>query len=249
MEQACKSCTHTIEGNFCSECGQKKYKRIDRKYLIDEVQYIAIHTNKGFFYSVKNILKNPGKTARDFIEGNRVNHYKPLYLAFILSGISTFIAYKLVDFNTLIIKYFEHLGTPTSKMDGVFQFMTSYISMISLMLVPIFAVFTYLVFRKWGQNYYEHVIMNAYFQCYYTIIYIFIYPLIYILGNNMFYFGLILTGLMLILPFLSVWFYKGFYSDKPLKNIIFKVFLVFLLVFICYILSIILIIILKLLMN
>ncbi len=61
MENNCLNCNHPIIDNFCSNCGQKKFKRIDRKYLIDEVQYLVVHTNKGFFYSIKNILKNPGK--------------------------------------------------------------------------------------------------------------------------------------------------------------------------------------------
>jgi hypothetical protein len=67
MENTCLNCNHLITENFCTYCGQKKYKRIDRKYLTDEVQYMVIHTNKGFFYSLKNIIKAPGKTARDIL--------------------------------------------------------------------------------------------------------------------------------------------------------------------------------------
>lgn len=65
MENNCLNCSRPITENFCSNCGQKKYKRIDRKYLIDEVQYLAVHTNKGFFYSIKNVARNPGKTAKN----------------------------------------------------------------------------------------------------------------------------------------------------------------------------------------
>ena len=61
MEDNCKNCGTLITGNFCNNCGQKKYKRIDKKYLIDEFQYTILHTNKGFFYTVKNLFKNPGK--------------------------------------------------------------------------------------------------------------------------------------------------------------------------------------------
>ncbi len=84
MESNCKNCNEIIVENFCGNCGQKTYKRIDKKYIWDEIQYTLLHTNKGFLYSVKNILKNPGKTAREFINGDRVNHYKPILLAFAL---------------------------------------------------------------------------------------------------------------------------------------------------------------------
>ena len=106
MEDNCKNCGTLITGNFCSNCGQKKYKRIDKKYLIDEFQYTVLHTNKGFFYTVKNLFKNPGKTTREFIDGNRVNHYKPILLAFVLTGISTFLAFKVIGINDMQAKAF-----------------------------------------------------------------------------------------------------------------------------------------------
>lgn len=57
---------------------------------MDEIQYTFLHTNKGLLYSIKHILKNPGNTAREFIDGNRVNHYKPILLTFLLGGIAGF---------------------------------------------------------------------------------------------------------------------------------------------------------------
>ena len=97
MENICKNCNQVITENFCANCGQKKYKKIDKKYIWDELQYTVFHTNKGLLYSVKNILKNPGKTAKEFIDGNRVNHYKPILLVFVLSGIATFISFKVLS--------------------------------------------------------------------------------------------------------------------------------------------------------
>jgi hypothetical protein len=39
-----------------------------------------------FLFRVKT-LRNPGKTAREYVEGNRVDHYKPIALTFVLAGI------------------------------------------------------------------------------------------------------------------------------------------------------------------
>lgn len=63
-ETNCRNCNEVIAINFCSNCGQKKYKRIDKNYIWEEIQYTTIHTNKGFLYSLKKIFKNPGATAR-----------------------------------------------------------------------------------------------------------------------------------------------------------------------------------------
>lgn len=57
---------------------------------------MLVHTNKGFLFSLKKIIVNPGKTAREFIEGNRVNHYKPIGMLFILSTIASFIYFKVL---------------------------------------------------------------------------------------------------------------------------------------------------------
>ena len=67
----CNSLAQTVNGNYCTECGQKKFKRIDHTYVFDEVKSFAFYTEKGFFYSVKNIILNPGKTARKFLEGRQ----------------------------------------------------------------------------------------------------------------------------------------------------------------------------------
>lgn len=107
MENFCKNCNQLITANFCANCGQKKFKRIDKKYIWDELQYTVFHTNKGLLYSVKNILKNPGKTAKEFIDGNRVNHYKPILLVFVLSGISAFISYKIIGLKEIMSDFYS----------------------------------------------------------------------------------------------------------------------------------------------
>ena len=234
-DNICKNCDLVIEQNFCANCGQKKYKRIDRKYLIDEVQYVAIHTNKGFFYSIKNILKNPGKTARDFVDGNRVNHYKPIGLAFILSGFSTFISFKFLNFKEMLAKSYTQMGIPEHTANPILTWITSYMSLFSLALLPIFAIFTYIVFKKWGQNFFEHIVMNAFFQCYYTLITILlIYPLLYFSKDNISLFLNITLVSTLIVPLLLMWFYKGFYPEKSWLGIVGKVILFFVLFILSY---------------
>jgi len=230
MENTCLNCNHLITENFCTYCGQKKYKRIDRKYLTDEVQYMVIHTNKGFFYSLKNIIKAPGKTARDFIDGNRVNHYKPLLMAFVLSGISAFISFKIIDMNSVMERYFAahtEQKIAVSWMNDLTSVMSSYSSALMLLLIPIVSIVTVLVFRKWGQNYYEHIIMNTYIQILYTIISIVLLsPIMYFLKDSPDTFMLVVIGsTFIIYPIIMTWFYKQFYSQKSISDVIIKVLL------------------------
>lgn len=228
MDQNCQNCSTLILNNFCDNCGQKKFKKIDRKYIWDEIQYTFLHTNKGFLYSVKNIIKNPGKTARAFIDGNRVNHYKPILLVFVLSGISTFISIKIIGFEKIMSAFYAKETLNSEYMNDVMTSLKSYNSIMMLLLVPVFALTTRLAFRKWGNNYYEHVIINAYIVCVYTLFSIIIIsPLLYLFKNNMDYFTMISSLTMLSAPFILVWFFKGFYPMKPIKSIVGRVLLTF----------------------
>ncbi len=241
IETVCQNCTNNIVENFCSHCGQKKYKRIDKKYIWDEIQYTFLHFNKGFLYSIKNIILNPGKTARTFIDGNRVNHYKPISLAFVLAGISAFLSLKLVNLGEIMQK----AATVKSAMNNDFMqkfmsFNEHYSSFIMLALVPIMAVFTKLVFRKWGQNYYEHVVMNAFGLCIYLIFSIIVVdPIAYFVKDDVNFVMRLVYYTMAFIPIFMVWFYHGFYPERKLKTIIWKVFLIVLLIFVTYILLII----------
>lgn len=236
MENKCQNCGQIITENFCSNCGQKKYKRIDRKYILEEIQYTFLHTNKGFLYSIKNIIKNPGKTAREFIDGNRVNHYKPILLAFVLSGISAFISYKIIGLNDILREFYSKQHINSQFTNDYISFTSSYNSIIMLMLVPFFALITKLAFKKWGQNYYEHVVMNAYILSFYTIINIIIlYPIIYLLKNNIDLIIPLTSISMLTIPFILFWFFKGFYPNKSLKSIIGRILLIILFTIIFFI--------------
>lgn len=227
MEATCLNCNTEITQNFCANCGQKKYKRIDRKYIWDEVQYSTVHMNKGFFYSLKNTLKNPGKTARTFIDGNRINHYKPIALAFILSGISAFISFKIIGFNEVMETIQDPQNKNPTMIKDVNAFTQTYNSLIFLALIPFFALFTKWSFKSWGHNFFEHVVMNAFILAYYNIISIILfYPLLYLFKDNLDAVFLIITLTMLSFLVIIPYFFKNFYAEHSFKSVL-KRFLLF----------------------
>lgn len=242
MAENCKNCDEIISASFCGNCGQKKFKRIDKKYIWDEIQYTILHTNKGFLYSVKNTLINPGKTAREYIDGNRVNHYKPILLTFVLSGLSTFLSYKVLNFKEMMDVYFSKQNLNSPAMVDSMAFVSSYNSIVMLILVPFFALATKIAFRKWGHNYYEHVVINAYVLSFYTLaIMILVYPFMFFFRHSPDMFLNLMGFAFLLTPVILVWFFKEFYKDKPLTSIVLKVLGTLLLVVLGYIALIILV--------
>lgn len=251
MDVTCPNCHHKITENFCGNCGQKKYKRIDRKYITDELQYSLLHTNKGFFYSLKKIIRNPGKTAREFVDGNRVNHYKPILLVFLLSSISAFVSFKLIGLLGIMKASYAEKGINSTVLTDMLSFMATYSSFMMMLSIPIFACFTKFAFWKWGHNYYEHVIMNAFIQAFYSVITLTVLsPILYLVKDDV---HLVMTitaaSIPLILPFLLIWFFKGFYPERKLKHIVLRVLLMGILVLIIYFLVIIITVIILVISN
>lgn len=241
MEENCTNCKEVITSNFCGHCGQKSYTRLDRSYVIDELKEILIYANKGFMYSVLKVAQNPGKTAKEFIEGKRVNHYKPILLVFVLSGISALISFQILNTQDLLAIYFTSKKIYSPFMADVFSSIAAYNSFIMLSLIPIFALLTKIVFRKSGNNYYEHLVMNAYILAFITILNIVIfYPTVYLFKekpavvHQLFVFSLSTS------PFVLVWFFKQFYPEYSFKKIILKMLWLFTLVILGYLLLIVL---------
>ncbi len=228
MSEICKNCAHEILINFCGNCGQKKAKRIDRNYIKDELQYTVLHMNKGFFFSIKQILKAPGRTAREFLEGNRVNHYKPILLVFVIAGISAFLTNTFIHPVEVMQKYSEaHPMKSAFDLNATNKIIYNYQSFVMLFTIPFMAFFTWLVFKKWGYNYYENVIINAYSLVSLLLLsIIFVLPIQYFLRDNPELFMIIpsiVSFLLMVLVF--PWFYINLYNNKSAGDVILRLLL------------------------
>lgn len=242
MSEICKNCSEEILLNFCGNCGQKKAKRIDRNYIKDEIQYTVFHMNKGFLYSIKKILKGPGKTAREFLEGNRVNHYKPILLVFVVAGISAFLTNTLIHPDRIITQYFENHNVKTAfDMNSYNSFIYKYQAILMLASVPFMAFFTWLAFKKWGYNYCENVVITAYSLIYLQVLSILIVvPVQYFLKDNPELFMPISSGITFLLMICCfIWFYIDFYNNKSAGDVILRLFLLLAILVVLYILIII----------
>ena len=51
MNENCKNCSEVIVGNFCSNCGQKKFKRIDKSTF--GMNYNTLYFTQAMDYSIR----------------------------------------------------------------------------------------------------------------------------------------------------------------------------------------------------
>ena len=225
--QLCKNCDNEHEKNFCSHCGQKTNTvRLNWHFVKDELEYTFLHINKGLLYTAKHLFTNPGETIRDYIDGKRVQHYKPILLVFVLAGLTGLLTHfigieKLVPIAT----------EPTAKMKAGFTFgketmdwMLSHYAIIELSLIPLISLCSYFAFKKWGYNYIENIIINCFASGQRLLFGIAIFPIEYLFSSSK-YFMDIASILSLSTYLLTIWTYYKIYEKKEIGEFILRVLL------------------------
>ncbi len=107
----CFNCNHTLqaESKYCPQCGREQsLKRINGKYIVSEVGSV-LNFEKGFFYTIKELLLRPGKTVQEFINRDRKRIVKPIIFLIICS-----LVYTLAEKNWHFEKRFVKLTTTES---------------------------------------------------------------------------------------------------------------------------------------
>lgn len=230
----CKNCEHVFQGNFCSNCGQKtNTKRLDIYYIYDELKYTFLHINNGLLFTSKQLFIRPGDMVREFIEGKRVRHYKPILMVFVLAGITGLLMHysgELDIFEKINASNSSNRVLNTNKY--VALVLTKYYTLIELLSIPIVSVCTWFAFRRWKYNYIENIIINSFAVAQSLVFGIITFPIKYLFkGNSLYVFvNFILTALSFVL---IIWLYFKLYRDRNLGDIIIKlIFCIFLLSFI-----------------
>ena len=173
----CKNCKHNFNGIFCNNCGQNsKVKRIDFKYLVDEIPNSIFQVNRGFFFTVKELFIRPGHNIRDFLAGKRIRHYKPIAFLLVTTTLYVLTAY-LMDRNTfiddLILGFREGMDERKEISDfRILNWISKNQAYVPLLILPLYSLSTYLAFAKSKYNYFEHLVINFYITGQQMIIYL-----------------------------------------------------------------------------
>tara|TARA_R110002049_G_C9091757_1_gene556362 strand:- start:159 stop:884 length:726 start_codon:yes stop_codon:yes gene_type:complete len=204
----CKNCEQNSKGNFCNNCGQKlNTQRINHHYLIDEISNNILQMNRGIFFTIKELTVRPGHSIREFLNGKRKNHFKPL--AFIIFTSTLYVlAHYFIGNQTFIddaISGYKAGGkVENSKFVNWISRNQTY---VILLLVPFFSLAYYLAFIKSKYNYFEHLVLNIFITGQQMFIY-FIFSFIF--DRNSY---LILLPLLLGMSF-NIWTYIQFFNKK-----------------------------------
>lgn len=173
----CKNCGHSLDGNFCSNCGQSaRVSRINLPGFLNDISEDLLQVNRGFFFTLRELYVRPGESLREFLDGKRKNHFKPIAYVLTLSTLYFLIA-QLTDQKTwiddLLTGWMEgaiELSTD-AKIPAFLIWLADNYAYVTLLLLPVFSLSSYLSFKKFGNNYLEHVVINSYITGQQAIIY------------------------------------------------------------------------------
>lgn len=175
----CKNCNSSIDGNFCAQCGQStKVGKINFAGFIDDLSTSIFQVDKGFFYTLKELFLRPGHSIRDYLNGKRKRHFKPIAYVLTLSTIY-FLLSQFTDSGTIISDFLHGFTAKDDNQIKMDSNSTSFISWFAknyayatLLILPIFVLTTFIAFLDLGYNYLEHFVLNAYITGQQSIFYL-----------------------------------------------------------------------------
>jgi Protein of unknown function (DUF3667) len=215
MEITCKNCAHVFFGKHCNGCGQQAAThRLDTHEIWHDIQHGLLHFDRGIFFTIKQMFTRPGHSIREYIEGKRVQHFKPLSFVLLVAGLYGYLLHvsgvKNVDFhadnkNKLI------------NAESIYQWLQAHYGFVTLATVVIAAWASQWAFRKIGYNYIENLILNAFLSGQHLLIALVFIPLMLWLKGNPYqsYTELIPSVIAIATTF---WTYKQFYNTLSSKE-------------------------------
>jgi hypothetical protein len=189
MTSKCLNCNSNLTGDFCSSCGQSaEVHRINSHFLWHDIQHGFLHFDKGVLYTFKELFLKPGHSIREFIEGKRVKHFKPISLVILLAGIYGFLSHyfniNILSNNFQISGTGEKVIELKNTLNNVGEWTAQHYSLLSLIQIPFFSIATYIAFRKNGYNFMEHIVLNSFLTGQRLFLRILTFPIFYFFNGT-----------------------------------------------------------------
>ncbi len=184
IEQTCKNCGNVFSGTYCNICGQKVITgRLTIKSILKQFVNQVLDLDRGFFFTIWMLLKNPGKVIQDYINGITVKYSHPLKFVIIITSVSALISLWSGYFETTVSQTGEIMNSSAEQTVFREKFMEAlkdYINIIALITVPFISLASKIVFRRKKLHYAEHLVFICYAIAQTTlinIVFMFIQPI------------------------------------------------------------------------
>ncbi len=158
LKMNCKNCNTEINQNFCPQCGQPaKPNRIDGHYVQHEIEHL-LHFERGILYTLRELIIRPSQSIKQFITDDRNRLVKPIIFVIITSLI-----YSFVNSIFHVEVGFIHIREEKQTAIGaIFKWAEGHYGYANLFFGIFIAAYAKLLFRKYGYNFFEILILMCY---------------------------------------------------------------------------------------
>jgi len=158
MVELCKKCNAEVTQNYCPNCGHPKHlNRIDVGYVLSEIISV-LNFQKGFLFTIKELLLRPGKSVRIFISEDRSRLVKPITFLLITSLVYMFLV-QILHFENSYIRY------STTKQSTTLTIMTwvqQNYGYANILMAVFIAFWLKIFFRRYRVNVFEILILLSF---------------------------------------------------------------------------------------
>ncbi|MDI1315709.1 DUF3667 domain-containing protein [Flavobacterium sp.] len=155
----CLNCNRVVSEKFCPNCGQKTdtHRITFKHFIFHDILHGIWHFEKGILFSLKEAIRRPGKAALDYISGKRIRYYNVFYLILLMIGLNIFMNNFHDKLSHIYLNTTESAANEVGKSLG--DFLTDYSKLIIFSFVPLFAVNSFLIYKRKKLNISEHFII------------------------------------------------------------------------------------------
>lgn len=241
----CKNCGHEFEGIICSMCAQKiKHFTTTPKGLFLEWWSVRKEDARHFWFTTKQLIKNPGEVIDEYLDGKRRKYYNSTNYFLLIASVVTILT---LQFRTgepsmdAIVAMYESVGITISDDNKggaiAMDFISNHYNVALLLTLPFLALGSYLGFNIFFKNKTrkvgDHFVMHLF--CY-GLLNLLLIPFIpFINPGNPESKAMIFTMVTMIVFY--TWVYRTWYKINWVKAIIASI-LGYILYFACFFLSI-----------
>ncbi|MBD2702920.1 DUF3667 domain-containing protein [Spirosoma sp. BT702] len=229
--EKCPNCSTKLESQFlhCPTCGQTTdLPRFQIRHILDEFSQAIFSVDRGVLFLIKNLITQPGTTAREYIlEKKRKKYFNPFSFLLLVLGLN-------LSVNVLVKPYTirfsgtknpsQHV-TPNISKDMLpyverrreaTLFIEENINIVGLAAIPIFAFIFWLCFRRSGINYAEHLVAQVFFSSFFSLVSILLTLILGLVLKQ--YLSFLNRSLLLFqLVYLTISYYQFLDYNRPIN--------------------------------
>ncbi len=245
----CLNCAnHLTPGQkFCGACSQKSnFHRFTIGHVLHEVFHTVTHADAGFFVLVKELAKNPGRVADEYVNGKIKKYFSPFTFLLLCVGFFVLVNNTLKTYPDApkadpailkIIPTAEQRQNYLMLIDRTGKASTALSknsNLITVIAMPLYTFIVWLFFRRRGRNFAEIAIAMIFFTAFSSLAStILFHPLLaYYKGTPTFLSIFLLT--ILLQSLFYTWGFKTFFKYESITGFL-KIWPVIVLTFVTWI--------------